>query len=490
MKASARRMAVFACLVWLSSAGVRAQSTQACTNATLTGTYAYLLQGSLVSQGSLVPYADMGSLTADGKGNFSGSGTESFAGTIESGTAITGTYVVNTDCTASTSLTYTNGIGTFHYNLLVLNNGTSFTLVQTDNGFSVFGAAHPQPSNCALASLNGSYAFSFNGSFVDTTGSLNTFADAGKMTFNGTGGLSISDTASENGQVTPNRSISGSYATHSDCTGTFTYTDPTLGAALHTNLAIIDEGKGIRFIDSDSSIIIAGTATNLGDIAVIGTMAHVASGGGWLTTFTLSNTGTVPANIQLSFFGDNGEPLSLPLLFLDSNNTMTSSSLTETISAGATLVIATHADSSAALVTGSAQLTTTGGNVNGFAVFHYNPNGQEAVVPIQTQNAAAYVLAFDNTNGLSTGLAIANVSNQAVKVPMIARDDAGAQLGTATISLPAHGHISFTLPLTYGFVKGKRGTVEFDTPSNAQISALAIRGAPSGSFTTIPVLLK
>ena len=50
---------------------------------------------------------------------------------------------------------------------------------------------------------------------------------------------------------------------------------------------------------------------------------------------------------------------------------------------------------------GSAQLTTTG-TVSGFAIFRYNPTGQEAVVPPETRNASAYVLAFDNTNGLAT----------------------------------------------------------------------------------------
>jgi hypothetical protein len=50
----------------------RAQSTaadtQACTNGMLVGPYGYSLQGNLVNtqQQSLEPYADMGSLTADG----------------------------------------------------------------------------------------------------------------------------------------------------------------------------------------------------------------------------------------------------------------------------------------------------------------------------------------------------------------------------------------------------------------------------------------
>ena len=32
-------------------------------------------------------------------------------------------------------------------------------------------------------------------------------------------------------------------------------------------------------------------------------------------------------------------------------------------------------------------------------IFRYNPNGQEAVVPLESRNANAYILAFDNTAG-------------------------------------------------------------------------------------------
>lgn len=479
---------LFASVLLLAAGPIgKAQSTtQACTNATLVGPFGYLLQGNLIEQGSLAPYGDMGSLTADGKGNFNGSGTESLAGTIASGTTITGTYNVNTDCTGSASLTYSNGLGPFHFNLVILNNGQEIKFMQYDNGSIVSGGARQQPANCVLESLNGAYAYTLTGAFIDTSGNVDPYIDAGQITFNGTGGFSLSGEISEVGTVT-SVSSSGTYATHSNCTAGLTYTDPNLGT-LSMNLAIVN--GGIRFIDTDNGIILSGPATALGDVAASGTMAHLASGAGWLTTFTLTNTGTAEANIQLSFFGDNGDPVSLPLIFTDSGETTTTATVSETIAAGATLIIATSAKSNAALVTGSAELTSQGGNTSGFAVFHYNPNAQEAVVPLQTGNATGYVLAFDNTNGLTTGMALANISNQSVKVPMIVRDDTGAQLGTATIDLAPHGHTSFLLAQNYSFAENKRGTVEFDAPSNGQIAALGIRSAPTGSFTTIPALAK
>ena len=69
-------------------------------------------------------------------------------------------------------------------------------------------------------------------------------------------------------------------------------------------------------------------------------------------------------------------------------------------------------------------------------IFRYNPNGQEAVVPLESRNANAYILAFDNTAGTATGVAINSVSSQAVKVPVVIRDDTGTQIVNDTLTWP------------------------------------------------------
>jgi len=224
-----------------------------------------------------------------------------------------------------------------------------------------------------------------------------------------------------------------------------------------------------------------------------GTMAHIASGGGWQTTFTLVNTGTSSATASLNFYGDNGSAVSLPLSFPQTGATSTATNVSQSIAAGASLIVVVQ-DSGG--TTGSAVLTTSG-NIGGFAIFRYNTTGQEAVVPLETVNAPSYILAFDDTGSLSTGLAIANVAAQAASVNVIIRDDTGAQIGTGSISLPAHGHTKFMLTDTssggWAFTAGKRGTVEFDTPASGQIAPLGLRAAsiPGGfTVTTIPVMEK
>ena len=75
-------------------------------------------------------------------------------------------------------------------------------------------------------------------------------------------------------------------------------------------------------------------------------------------------------------------------------------------------------------------------------------------------------------------------------MPVVLRDDTGANLGTATINLAALGHTSFILTSKYASVANKRGTVEFDAPAGTQISVLGLRATPSGAVTTVPVLVK
>jgi hypothetical protein len=47
-------------------------------------------------------------------------------------------------------------------------------------------------------------------------------------------------------------------------------------------------------------------------------------------------------------------------------------------------------------------------------------------VPLESRNANGYVLAFDNTNGTFTGVALNAVSAQQVNVPVTVRDDGSA----------------------------------------------------------------
>ncbi len=238
------------------------------------------------------------------------------------------------------------------------------------------------------------------------------------------------------------------------------------------------------------------TLTTIPALANVGTtggsIAHLASGNGWQTTFVLVNTGSSAAQAQLNFFADvTGGPLPLPVSFPQTGGAITTvPSVTQTLAAGATLLIQSTGALTDPLLTGSAQLTTSG-NISGFVIFRYAPNGQEAVVPLESRNASTYILAFDNTNGTATGIAVNSVSSQSVGIPVIVRDDAGNQLATDTLNVAANGHVAFTLGVDkYSAAAAVRGTIEFDTPTGAQIGALGIRIPVAHTFTTLPALVK
>jgi hypothetical protein len=115
------------------------------------------------------------------------------------------------------------------------------------------------------------------------------------------------------------------------------------------------------------------------------------------------------------------------------------------------------------------------------------------VVPLESRNASAYIIAFDNTNGTATGIALNAVSAGQATIPVTVRDDTGAQIATDTITLAANGHYAFTLGTDrYPGALNKRGTIEFDTPAGAQIGALGIciPAVAAHTYTTLPALAK
>jgi hypothetical protein len=302
----------------------------------------------------------------------------------------------------------------------------------------------------------------------------------------GTASLNIRSIVASPNVFTQTNDCPSSLFAGQQCTITVTFTPTVVGAIAAGFVTVTDSASGSPQIVTLTGIGVTAAANSTN----VGSMAQIASGAGWGTVFTLVNTGTTPADVQVAFFDDSGSALSLPITFPQSPLTpaQQASTVNQTLAAGATLLIQSQGLASQALHVGSAQLSTSG-SVGGFAIFHYSPTGQEAIVPLETRNAKAYVLAFDNTNGLATGVALANESNQTANVAVILLDDTGAPIGTATISLAAAGHTSFMLTQNYASTAGRRGTVEFDAPPGGRISALGIR-ANGSALTTVPVLTK
>ncbi|HEV2493395.1 MAG TPA: hypothetical protein VG204_10050 [Terriglobia bacterium] len=106
-------LAALAIVTTTSKHTVRAvYASSGCTDATLSGNYAFSYSGHTSSQGPttttrgpVVPLAAVGLFAFDGAGNLSASFSVSSNGTIATGQTDSGTYSVNSDCTGSVSLT-------------------------------------------------------------------------------------------------------------------------------------------------------------------------------------------------------------------------------------------------------------------------------------------------------------------------------------------------------------------------------------------------
>jgi formylglycine-generating enzyme required for sulfatase activity len=223
-----------------------------------------------------------------------------------------------------------------------------------------------------------------------------------------------------------------------------------------------------------------------------GSFAQITTGNGWQTTFVLINTGTNPAQATLDFFDDAGKRLEIPIenLLAGDAKPATVSSMSETLAPGATWMLKTEAPlANPAATIGSARLSTDGA-VAGFAIFRFNTTGQEGVVPLENRDASGYILAYDNSAGAATGVGLNNASAQAVTVPVVLRDESGAQLGSGSVALAPHGHNAFILATQFPQSADRRGTVEFGVPAGGKIGVLGIRMPATHTFTTLPALAK
>jgi hypothetical protein len=109
----------------------KAQVNRGCTDATLMGTFAYTVTGSLVAAPAKPGlYAEAGAQTFDGNGGTAIAGMVNANGSVTS-TSRTGTYTVNPDCTGTFMIQIAPGVSS-HYFFVIVNNGASYQAVCLD----------------------------------------------------------------------------------------------------------------------------------------------------------------------------------------------------------------------------------------------------------------------------------------------------------------------------------------------------------------------
>ena len=244
------RMIVLASFA-LNSAAWAAGSNAPCSNASLSGTYGSLGEGTN-AEGQ--PEANLFQFKFDPS-------TGKFTGTDETGTSVNGTYEVASNC-AVTGTTTKDG-STHPFSAVVTSaelQSVSGNPGATNGGFWV---AQGSPT-CTNAGVRGRFGLAVRGSFLagaPFTGPLILIGElALHVNASGDGVISGHIAGSENGTILTfaEEPVTGSYSVDANCKGTLTIT-PNGESALNFSFVIVDCGKEMLALETDADTAVIGT---------------------------------------------------------------------------------------------------------------------------------------------------------------------------------------------------------------------------------------
>jgi len=111
---------------------------------------------------------------------------------------------------------------------------------------------------CSNSTLHGTFGYSSTGTLLPSYVQppyAGPFAEVGRQTFDGKGNTDATATITSNGNVNK-VTIEGTYAVNRDCTGSMTLNIPGLGATIHEDFVLHDDGTALRAIVTDSGVIV------------------------------------------------------------------------------------------------------------------------------------------------------------------------------------------------------------------------------------------
>jgi hypothetical protein len=208
--------------------------------------------------------------------------------------------------------------------------------------------------------------------------------------------------------------------------------------------------------------------------------AQFGSGAGLTSSFLLTNPGSAPASGNLTFTGDNGNPLSVSV-----NGQAASTTVEFSLPPYGSVVLSTTGGSAV----GSARVVTDNpiGGVLRFAISGLGIAGVGASSP-----AASLIVpvARSWSRNIQTGIAISVVGG-AAHLTMTLRNANGQPVpgGTRTLDLAGTGHVAKYIAELFPDAQTNEfeGTVTI-VSTGGQIAATAIElGSAVGEFTTFPV---
>ncbi|MBI4892164.1 MAG: hypothetical protein HY821_16170 [Acidobacteria bacterium] len=192
-----------------------------------------------------------------------------------------------------------------------------------------------------------------------------------------------------------------------------------------------------------------------------------ADAGVWTTALYFYNPTDKAADVPVAFFGADGQPLSVASAGGDHATVSVPSKGTGYL----------EFNDGVSLTDGWVKALLPDG-VTGFGVVKRTTDAagvQEITLPLMTTTSAAAALVYDENQG-DTWLSLINPTASSVDVAINARDDAGASIASATITLASYQRQWFLVRdrAEFAAIAGKRGVLEFSAASGA-VSVLGQR---------------
>jgi hypothetical protein len=223
-----------------------------CSNASLSGTYGFLHDGT--DSNGTPATAAVSQITFDSTtGTFTVETTASHGGVIAT-ESLTGTYAVASNCTGTGNPT----------------GASPFSIVVTSRGFLALhlfseGFAVKQGSpTCTNAGVKGRFGFETTGVFLAGAPTIGAVAFIGelKLTVNASGEGVISGhvASSEDGTFVTfaEEPVTGSYKVDKDCRGRVTIT-PKGFSEMRFHFVVVDGGEQMLAIETDADTVVSGT---------------------------------------------------------------------------------------------------------------------------------------------------------------------------------------------------------------------------------------
>jgi hypothetical protein len=139
------------------------------------------------------------------------------------------------------------------YGVLGLTLGVFLAL----GGTLASGSSSPRAladEGCGPHSLRGGYGFAFQGQVVPPGVAELDIGGAGRVVFDGHGGISGREWASTNGQP-ETLTFTGGYTVAPDCTGTITIVNSN-GRTDRGKIALVEGGQEVNFIETDPGVVL------------------------------------------------------------------------------------------------------------------------------------------------------------------------------------------------------------------------------------------